>query len=199
MVFQQVLDVLLQILRMLTNMIIRSKSKKKFKPLFVFSPLYIILILIVVVCNIVEYFNIIPNSAMFVVLLFTASAIALFNENIEIHKSKDLWIIFIFFVMSQLYNISEAIHLYKAGDVINEVVNDNVKTSLTWNNYNQIFILNIENVKQPVIAQFNNNNSYNSIKAKYLDDQITIEKRKIKAWFDETAATHYYIDGYIMR
>jgi len=89
------------------------------------------------------------------------------------------------------------IHDYRTAERIDEVlkVEDH---KLVYSDNTLTFILTIEGTQQPLILAFSSDDSkkFYHIKADFLDGTLKVEKRRKKAWNQDTARTVYEISGY---
>lgn len=93
--------------------------------------------------------------------------------------------------------ISPMIHDYKTADRIDKVLPMDKNVTVFYNDSNSIFILFVEGRKQPlIINRSGNSESYNKLKAGYLDNQIKVVKKETKGWTEDNSSISYHFDDY---
>jgi len=98
------------------------------------------------------------------------------------------------------FAISPAIHDYYHSERIDEEIPFDKNVSLMYNDNHSIFILIVEGEKQPLlIDRGGSSDSYNSMKASYLDKKIKVVKKRYKSWTDDEIQTIYQLDGYTFK
>jgi hypothetical protein len=85
---------------------------------------------------------------------------------------------------------------YKHSERIDRVLSLGT-VKLFYNDSNRIFILFVEGQKEPlVINHSGHSDTYNRLKADYLDGKIKVLKKETKSWTDNNSSIQYYLDGY---
>jgi len=88
-------------------------------------------------------------------------------------------------------------HDYKTAERIDELLPTEKSTKLYYNDDNKLFILFVDGMKQPLaIDRSGSSDSYNKLKADYLDKKIKVERKRIKKWYEDEVSEGYYLDGY---
>ena len=83
---------------------------------------------------------------------------------------------------------------YKTSERIDRVLPIE-KVNLFYNDYNNIFILFVDGKKQPlVIDKGGASETYNRLKADYLDKKIKVIKKETKDWTEDDSSIKYYLD-----
>jgi len=69
------------------------------------------------------------------------------------------------------------------------------KVKLFYNDYNSIFILFVEGQTQPLlIDKGGHSDTYNRLKADYLDNKIKVIKKETKGWTESNSSIQYHLD-----
>jgi len=98
------------------------------------------------------------------------------------------------------FAISPAIHDYYHAERIDEEIPIDKNISLMYNDYHSTFILMVEGEKQPLlIDKGGSSDTYNRMKASYLDKKIKVVKKRYKSWTDDEIQTVYQLDGYTFK
>ncbi len=115
---------------------------------------------------------------------------------------KQNWFAFIFLPLVLIGagywgGIKPMIYDYDNAERIDKVLTMDVNTTLYYNDANKVFVLFIEGQKQPlVIDRSGSSESYNRLKAGYLDNKIEVIKKETKSWADDKSKIAYTFDDY---
>lgn len=83
---------------------------------------------------------------------------------------------------------------YKTADRIDRVLPMN-EVNLFYNDENSIFVLFVEGQKQPlIIDKGGHSDTYNRLKADFLDKKIQVIKKETKGWTDTNSSIQYHLD-----
>ena len=86
---------------------------------------------------------------------------------------------------------------YKTADRIDRVLPMN-EVNLFYNDENSIFVLFVEGQKQPlIIDKGGHSDTYNRLKADFLDKKIQVIKKETKGWTDTNSSIQYHLDDSI--
>jgi len=84
------------------------------------------------------------------------------------------------------------IYDYNHQERIEKVLSVDKNITVLYSDYKNQFIIIIPGQKQPIIAEFSN--SYNRVKADYLDGKIVVQQKEVKMWYDDNSSVKYYLD-----
>jgi len=103
----------------------------------------------------------------------------------------------IYIIMSIPNGLAPMINDYKNSERIDKILTLDSNTKLYWNDYNNIFILFINDTKNPLTINLSRSpNTYTEIKADFLDNKIKIVKKEVKSWLDNESKIVYTLNGY---
>jgi energy-coupling factor transporter transmembrane protein EcfT len=138
------------------------------------------------------------------ILLFIVAGIVLtiwLNQLIGYYDSlnwtKYFGLIALFLILSSGSTIIPLVHDYKTAERVDELLELEKETKLYYNDENYIFILFVDGNKQPlVIDKSGSTETYNRLKADFLDNKIKVERKRVKDWYHDEISEGYYLDGY---
>jgi len=83
---------------------------------------------------------------------------------------------------------------YKHADRIDRIL-PMKEVNLFYNDENSIFVLFVEGQKQPlIIDKGGHSDTYNRLKADFLDKKIKVVKKETKGWTDTNSSIRYHLD-----
>ncbi len=83
---------------------------------------------------------------------------------------------------------------YKTAEKYELDVPLDIETKLYYNDNNRLFVLFLGTEKQPLVLTTGGGETYHRLKADLLDNKISIKRKKIKLWYDDTHYDGYYLD-----
>jgi len=93
--------------------------------------------------------------------------------------------------------IKPMLYDYNHSERIDKILPLKNNTKLFYNDINRVFVLFIEGQKQPlIIDRSGNSDSYNRLKAGFLDKKIKVVKKEMKSWNDDKSEISFYLDDY---
>ena len=125
-----------------------------------------------------------------------------FNEDSRYGKDKLsifslIGIPVIMIILGYPHGIKPMIYNYKHSKRIDKVLVIDNNISLYYNDSNYAFILFVDNLKEPLmIDEGGASDTYNRLKADFLDNKIKVKKKKVKSWLDDKAVIKYSLDGH---
>lgn len=129
------------------------------------------------------------------ILTFALNSKLGYYNNLKFNYYFSLVLFFMF--ISSPAHIIPMINDFQTAERIDETLTLDKETKLYYNDANNIFILFIDGEKQPlVIDKGGSSETYNRLKAGYLDNKMKVERKKVKTWYSDTTEVGYYLDGY---
>ncbi len=93
--------------------------------------------------------------------------------------------------------IKPMIYNYENAERIDKVLVMDVNTTLYYNDNNRMFVLFVDGKKQPlIIDKSGSTETYNRLKADYLDNKIKVVKKETKHWSENNSTIAYTLDDY---
>lgn len=92
-----------------------------------------------------------------------------------------------YFIWNTIYDV------YNKAEKIDEVIP--LKTAITFyhNDTDKSFILVVDGKEQPLILRFNDAETYASLKNDFVNHKISVERKRVKYWYDEAPTEGYYL------
>ena len=113
----------------------------------------------------------------------------------ELEWTKYFAVMGLFIFLSSPITWLPMVHDYKTSERIDETLSLDKEFKVYYNDTHYSFILFVDGMKQPLMIDRDKSDSYNQIKANYLDGKAKVEKKRIKNWYDDEVTVGYYLDG----
>lgn len=109
--------------------------------------------------------------------------------------SKYLAIMGFFILISSPITWIPMVSEYNTAERIDETLPLGEEVKVYYNDEHYSFILFVDGMKNPLMIDKDQSDTYNTIKANYLDGKAKVEKKRVKAWYDDEVTVGYYLDG----
>ena len=141
------------------------------------------------------YFRLIEWST-YIVISCTILSLMMVYISLKVIRVNCLKLFTSFFIVCciVLFNmIPSVMWMYNSSERIDEVVPIEKKYKILYNDFNKVFVLLFDDDLQPLIIDLESEYVYDKLKFELEEKSISLEKKKIKRWYEEKTLIHYYL------